>query len=219
MTEGAAAGSFVLFGTGSAISADYAATCRRLCIPLAAGIINREGPAYLPPGVPIIPASQVPEQLLATPCLCPLFTPANRRVAVEEATRGGFRFPSSLVDPTAILADDVEMGGGCFINAGAIVGACTRFGGQVVVNRGASIGHHGIIGDFASLGPGVILTGGVRVGAGAMIGAGAIVLPGLSIGENAVVGAGSVVTRDVPSGGRVLGVAARPAAVRGSSPT
>jgi sugar O-acyltransferase (sialic acid O-acetyltransferase NeuD family) len=205
------AASFVLFGTGSSIAVDYAATCRRLGIVLAAGVANRNGPVHLPANVEIVAVAQIPDSLLATPCLCPLFTPANRRIAVEEAAGLGFRFPSSLIDSTAIVADDLETGGGCFVNAGVIVGACTRLGAHVVVNRGASIGHHGRIGDFASLGPGAILTGEVDVGAGAMIGAGAIVLPGRSIGEDAVVGAGSVVTRDVPAGGRVMGIAARSA--------
>ena len=202
-------GALVLFGTGSSLLVDYAATCRRLGLTLAGGVVNRDGPSYLPAGVEAVPAEKIPDALLARPCLCPLFTPANRRLAVEEATGLGFRFPSSLIDPTAIVADDFETEGGCFLNAGVIIGACTSLGAHVVVNRGASIGHHGRIGDFASLGPGAILAGHVTLGAGAMIGAGAIILPGLTIGENAIVGAGSIVSRDVPAGGKVMGVAAR----------
>lgn len=203
-------GAIVLFATGSGISADYAATCRRLGIALAAGVANRPGSTYLPEEVRIVAADDLDEALLAVPCLCPLFTPANRRIGVEEAALLGFRFAPGLIDPTAIVADDLVAGEGCFINAGAIAGACTRLGRQVVVNRGASIGHHARIGDFASLGPGVILAGDVTVGAGAMIGAGAIVLPGLTVGADAVVGAGAIVTRDVPAGAKVLGSAARP---------
>jgi sugar O-acyltransferase (sialic acid O-acetyltransferase NeuD family) len=202
-------GSFVLFGTGSSILVEYVATCRRLGLTLAAGVVNRDGPSYLPSDVDAVGAAEVPDALLTTPCLCPLFTPANRRVAVEEASRLGFRFPSSLIDPTAVVADDFETDGGCFLNAGVIVGACTSLGAHVIVNRGASIGHHSRIGDFASLGPGAILAGHVTVAAGAMIGAGAIVLPGLAIGENAIVGAGSIVSRDVPANGKAMGVAAR----------
>ena len=225
LASGMPVSSFVLFATGSAISADYAESCRRLGAAVAAGIANRDGPAFLPAGVAMFGTADIPPALLALPCLCPLFTPANRRIAVAEARALGFVFPISLIDPTVIHAADLETGGGCFVNAGVIVGACTRLGTQVVVNRGVSIGHHGTIGDYASLGPGAILAGEVRVGNGAMIGAGAIVLPGVSIGEDAVVGAGSIVTRDVPAGAKVMGVAARivgagdrPAGAPASSP-
>ena len=207
--QGMVEGSFVLFGTGSSILVDYVATCRRLGLTLAAGVVNRDGPSYLPTDVEVVAATEVPDALLTTPCLCPLFAPANRRVAVQEASRLGFRFPSSLIDPTATVADDFETDGGCFLNAGVVVGAYTSMGAHVVVNRATSIGHHGRIGDFASLGPGVTLTGHVTIRAGAMIGAGAIILPGLTIGENAIVGAGSIVSRDVPAEGKIMGVAAR----------
>lgn len=204
-----AEGSFVLFGTGSSLLVEYVQTCRRLGLTLAAGVSNRDGPSYLPADVGAFVPEEISEALRATPCLCPLFTPANRRIAVREASRLGFRFPSSLIDPTAIVADDFETEGGCFVNAGVTIGACTKLGAQVVVNRSASIGHHGRLGDFVSLGPGAILAGHVRVGAGAVIGAGAIVLPSLSIGENAIVAAGSIVSRDVPAGAKVMGMAAR----------
>jgi acetyltransferase-like isoleucine patch superfamily enzyme len=50
----------------------------------------------------------------------------------------------------------------------------------------------------------------VTVGDGAHIGTGAVVLQGRTIGTGAVVAAGAVVLEDVPDGGRVAGVPARP---------
>lgn len=200
----------LLFATGSSLSVEYAATCRRLGLAIAAGVSNREGPSCLPDGIEIVDAAEIPPHLLSLSCLCPLFTPANRRAAVEEAMQLGLRFDRSLIDPTAILADDLEAGGGSFVNAGVIVAAATSFGTHVVVNRGASIGHHVRLDDFASIGPGAILAGHVLVGTGAMIGAGAIILPKVSIGAGAMVGAGSIVTRDVEAGDKVMGTAARP---------
>jgi acetyltransferase-like isoleucine patch superfamily enzyme len=50
----------------------------------------------------------------------------------------------------------------------------------------------------------------VEIGAGAWIGTRALVLGPCRIGADAVVAAGSVVTRDVPDGGKVAGVPARP---------
>lgn len=51
---------------------------------------------------------------------------------------------------------------------------------------------------------------GPQIGNGAMVGVGATFLPNIRVGENATVAAGSVVTKDVPAGGRVAGVPARP---------
>ncbi|WP_369727343.1 acyltransferase [Natrarchaeobius versutus] len=53
-------------------------------------------------------------------------------------------------------------------------------------------------------------TGEVVIGERAMIGAGAIVLPGVEVGADARVAANSLVTEDVPPGGTVAGVPARP---------
>jgi acetyltransferase-like isoleucine patch superfamily enzyme len=49
----------------------------------------------------------------------------------------------------------------------------------------------------------------VRIGSNVWIGAGSIILKGVSIENDAVIGAGAVVTRDVPSGGKVVGVPGR----------
>lgn len=49
-----------------------------------------------------------------------------------------------------------------------------------------------------------------QIGAKAFIGGGSILLPGVDIGEEAVVAAGSIVTKDVKTGSRVQGVAAKP---------
>ena len=201
--------SFILFGVGSAIVVEYVETCRRLDRKVVLGVENRETRRLLPRDIMVTSPERIDAALLGVPALVPLFTPANRAVAVEEAIAVGLDFPESLIDPTAIVAGDFFAGGGSFINAGVIVGACTTLGMHVVINRGASIGHHGRIGDFCSLGPGAILAGEVTVGHGAMIGAGAIVLPGLTIGAHAVIGAGAIVTVDVPPGTKMLGVKAR----------
>jgi sugar O-acyltransferase (sialic acid O-acetyltransferase NeuD family) len=202
----------VLFGVGSPLVAEYEETCRRLGCRIAAGVRNRPGPVYLDGRTPVVEGESVPAELLATPCLCPLFRPANRRTALEEAAAAGFAFAGALIDPTAIVASTCTFGRGTFVNAGCIVGAHAALAEHVVINRGASVGHHVTIGAFASLGPGAVVAGNVAIERGAMLGAGAIVLPSVRIGADAVVGAGSVVVRDVPAGAKVLGNPARAAA-------
>lgn len=49
-----------------------------------------------------------------------------------------------------------------------------------------------------------------RLGNRIWVGAHVVILKGVTIGDDAVIAAGAVVTRDVPAGGRVAGVPARP---------
>jgi len=201
----------VLFGIGSPLVAEYEETCRRRSTPIVAGVKNHAGPAHFQDESRIVDVGAIPPTVLSSPCLCPMFTPNNRRIASEAAIAAGFRFAPALLDPTAVVASSCTFGDGSFVNAGCIVGASTHVADHVVINRGASIGHHVQIESFASLGPSVVICGNVTIETGAMIGAGAVVLPAVRVGANAVVGGGSVVVSDVPAGAKVMG---NPALVR-----
>lgn len=54
----------------------------------------------------------------------------------------------------------------------------------------------------------------VLIGRNVWIGGGAMLLPGVTVGDDAVVGAGTVVTKDVPTGGTVVGNPGRMVAPR-----
>jgi hypothetical protein len=207
MTEG---GTLVLFAAGSPLVAEYEETCRRLGYRIVAAVRNRPGPVYVDADVPVLDVADVTDPVRGTPCVCPLFTPSNRRAAYDDALAAGFGFADALVDPTAIVARSSALGAGTFVNAGCVIGARASIGEHVVVNRGASVGHHVVLEDFASLGPGVVVAGNAVVETGACVGAGAVVLPAVRIGAHAVVGAGSVVVRDVAPGASVVGNPARP---------
>lgn len=196
----------VLFGIGSALVSEYVETCRRLGYRIVAAVRNRSDPVYFADDTKIVDVRAVTSTSLADAlCACPMFTPANRRAAADEAAALGFTFARALIDPTAIVASTTTIGGGSYLNAGCIVGADSTLGEHVLVNRGATIGHHATLGAFVSLGPSAVLAGCVTVGAGTMIGAGAVVLPLVEIGPNAIIGAGAVVVGDVPAGAKVFG--------------
>ena len=112
------------------------------------------------------------------------------------------------------------------IQRGAVIGARCKIQSHTFICDGVEIGDrvfvgHGVMfvndktpqatnpaGELAGSSDWTLLA--VRVGDGAAIGSGAVIMGGVTIGENALIGAGAVVTRDVPSGGVVAGVPARP---------
>lgn len=106
----------------------------------------------------------------------------------------------TVIDKSAVISLNTEVGPGCFIEQNVSVSTQSRIGFGVSIKRNASIGHHTTIGDFVDINPGVTIPGKVKIGNNCTIGVGAVILDGISIGESSFIGAGSVVTKDVPSG-------------------
>jgi sugar O-acyltransferase (sialic acid O-acetyltransferase NeuD family) len=199
----------VIFGVGSSLVVDLEEGLRRAGTPIAAAVANVPGDVHLLDRGPLIGRAELTPEITAQSYLVPLFTPANRHRAVEDAISLGFSDPSSFTDPTVSLPESLAAEPGLWVNSGATFGAATTLGRFVLINRAASVGHHAQLGDFASIGPNATLAGEVSLGTGAAIGAGAVVLPGITVGDHAVVGAGAVVTRDVPDRTMVVGNPAR----------
>lgn len=199
----------VLFGIGSSLALDYDESIRRSGYLLRAAIRNRDGQAFVLDERTVVEAGPSLRDLTCFPFLLPMFTPAHRQRALQEARDAGFMTPFTLIDVTVAQPSSLTIGSGSFINCGAIIGAGVACGDFVVINRGACIGHHANLADFVSIGPGAVLAGEITVGRGAAIGAGATVLPKMDIGANSIVAAGAVVTRSVPAHSLVAGNPAR----------
>lgn len=106
----------------------------------------------------------------------------------------------NIIDPTAAIAKNAQLGEGVFVGKNAVVNAYARVGNMAIINTGSIVEHADVIEDFASIAPGCTLCGGVTVQRGAHLGAGSTVLQEVTIGREALVGIGSVVTRNVPAG-------------------
>ncbi|ULG72703.1 acetyltransferase [Macrococcus brunensis] len=116
---------------------------------------------------------------------------------------------TTIIDPNAIVADDVVIGLGTVVMPGAIINSSTIVGRHCIVNSGAIIEHDNQISDFVHISPQATLTGTVTVGQFSHIGAGATVIPNIQIGENVIVGAGSVVINNINDDCKVVGVPAK----------
>ena len=132
-----------------------------------------------------------------------------RRAGAALLRDAGFLLPP-IVHRTATVARSARLSEGAQVLAGAIVGADARLRRDALVNAGVILGHDVHLGEAVHVASGARLGGGVTVGDGAHVGTGAVILQGRTIGTGAVVAAGAVVLEDVPDGGRVAGVPARP---------
>lgn len=134
---------------------------------------------------------------------------AARLTLAAEFGALGWQFPA-IVDPDAVVADDVVLGAGSYVAAGAVLQPGAHIGAQTIVNTGAIVEHDCRIAEGVHLCPRVCLAGHVEVGRGAWVGAGAVVRDRVHIGAGALVGIGALVIADVAAGWVVYGHPAGP---------
>ena len=127
---------------------------------------------------------------------------------VASAKEIGFEFPA-VVDPSAIITQDAEIGQGTFVGKGAILNAEAKVGDFCIINTGAILEHECVVGDFSHVSVGSNLCGQVTVGTHSMVGSGATVVQCKHIGDYVVVGAGAVVTTDLQDSCVAVGVPAK----------
>lgn len=135
--------------------------------------------------------------------------PITLRATLFDKMRGaGYSFPG-LTHPSAIVAEDITLGDGSQLMAGAVIQTGANIGKNCIINSRASIDHDCIIGDHCHIAPGCVLSGEVTIAEKSHIGAGAVVKQGTKIGRNCVIAMGAVVTHDVADGQTVAGVPAK----------
>lgn len=129
----------------------------------------------------------------------------RKRLMNRETAR---RFPT-LIHPSAVIADDVELGAGTVVMAGAVINPGVRIGRGCIVNTSSSIDHDCALGDFVHVSVGTHLCGTVRVGENVWIGAGSAVINNVNIRAGVTIGAGAVVVRNIEEEGVYVGTPAR----------
>lgn len=117
--------------------------------------------------------------------------------------------PLSVINRSAYIGLDCEIGEGCQILPNATLAPRVKLGKAVIINCSASVDHECELEDGVHIGPGAKLAGCIHVGVNSFIGTNATVLPRIMIDNNVVVGAGSVVTKNIPSNLVVYGNPAR----------
>lgn len=117
----------------------------------------------------------------------------------ERLKSTGFILPD-VVDPTSVIAGDVELGEGVFVGKNAVINANAKIENMCIINTAAVIEHDCNIGQFSHVAVGAVVCGGARIGKASLIGANATVIQERIIGNNCIVGAGAVVRRNLADG-------------------
>lgn len=116
---------------------------------------------------------------------------------------------ATLIHPHAVIAENVTVGKGTAIMAGAVVNPGTSVGEGVILNTCCSVDHDCRVGDFVHIAVGAHLCGTVTVGDDSFICAGTTVINNISVCEGATLGAGALVIRDITEKGTYVGVPAK----------
>lgn len=116
---------------------------------------------------------------------------------------------ATIIDPSAIIAEDVIIGFGTCIMPNCIVNPSSVIGNHVILNSRCVVEHDNVIEDYVHISPGSVLTGNVKVEKGCHIGAGATLIPSVNIGAWTVVGAGSTVIKNIEDNVTVVGTPSR----------
>ncbi len=116
---------------------------------------------------------------------------------------------ATFIHPSAVIGQEVVIGGGTVVMAGAVINCCSKTGTGCIVNTGATIDHDNILEDYVHISPGAHLAGMVKIGKGSWIGIGAVVSNHVSIFDDCIIGAGAAVIRDITEEGTYVGVPAK----------
>ena len=109
----------------------------------------------------------------------------------------GFQIPI-IIDPTAIIANEVKIKEGTFIGKHSIINSGSEIGNCAIINTGVIVEHNCCVGNFSHISPGATICGHVLIGNDTHIGAGTVVRHEIIIGSNTLIGIGSVVIKDIP---------------------
>jgi sugar O-acyltransferase (sialic acid O-acetyltransferase NeuD family) len=157
------------------------------------------------------PISILKEKFFDSHVVCCIGNPLSR----EQILSKGFRQKlATLIDPSVLLSDSVDIGEGTVICAGTICTVNISIGKNVLLNLDCTIGHDVVISDFVTIYPSVNVSGNVNVQRFVEIGTGTQIIQGITIESHSVIGAGSVVVRNIPEGVTAVGCPAKPISKR-----
>ena len=117
-------------------------------------------------------------------------------------------FPN-IIDPDAIVDNDVKLGIGNIVCAGTIATVNVNLGNFNIINLNCTLGHDDVLNDFVTIYPNANVSGCVIINDMVEIGTGTQIIQGKKIVSNVIIGAGAAVVKDVEEPGTYVGVPAK----------
>jgi len=111
----------------------------------------------------------------------------------------------TLIHPTVIKSDWVEIGEGSIICAGTIITTNITMGKHTQLNLNTTIGHDCVIGDFFTTAPSVNISGNNIIGNNVYFGTNSCTREKIKITDDVVIGMGAVVVKDIMNTGIYVG--------------
>ena len=161
---------------------------------------NDEKPDYL--GIKYLGNDSVFESIYKSgvhnACICVGFIGKknNREELYDRLKRIGFKFPV-IIDPSSIIASNVNIGEGTFVGKGAVINANAKIGKICIINSKSLIEHDCEIGDFSHISVSSCICGEVKIGNCTFVGANSTIIQTVKIGNNCVIGAGTLILKDI----------------------
>ena len=116
---------------------------------------------------------------------------------------------TTLIHPRAVIGENVVIGKGTAVIAGAVVNPDSKIGQGCIINTCSSVDHDCNIGDYVHVSVGAHVCGTVEIGEITWIGAGATISNNLFVCSECMIGAGAVVVKNIEMAGTYIGVPAK----------
>lgn len=136
--------------------------------------------------------------------------PSLKKKLIGKVTNPLISYPVLIHPSVFIGSDEVSIGAGTIICAGAIVTVNINIGQHVIINLSCTVGHDTNIGSYSSFMPSVNISGEVNIMEEVYVGTGAKIINQLDIGAGTIVGAGAVVSKTLPAHCTAVGIPAKP---------
>lgn len=140
--------------------------------------------------------------------VCAVGAAKIRKLIVEKFKDSSVKF-ATVIDPSVLISNSVEIGAGTIICAGTIITVDIKIGSHVIINLDCTVGHDDIIEDFVTVYPSVNISGNVKLGECVELGTGTQIIQGKNVVSNTIIGAGAIVVRDCVESGTYVGSPAK----------